>query len=353
MEQNQDVSMSDANGQYEVDQKPELQGKQLQQEQDSQGSQQRSAPVSEQVTDDLDPSLSDNQTRNSDSGAAAFLDYPQSNGTGHPAQQIRGEIANDDASPETRTRDGSDTRPEDQPAQHGQHSEQHGHQQQQLSNSEGSDNLAQHTHDDSSSSGVPPLPPQTPGQHAAGGPIRTSHARTPAVSTPSTAGRSGRTSIMLGEDGRIIPEHEKPAVGTEEYVQMRRINHKEVEKKRRENINDGINQLASLLQKEYAGQEKNKGAILSRAANYIEQLKQSEADNLERYTLDKLLCDQTITELQSKVDQLQAELERAYQMRDAWRAAADGGPRPVEHPDGETGEATSAPVNEVAADEVD
>ena len=175
--------------------------------------------------------------------------------------------------------------------------------------------------------------PTTPApQHIAGGPIRTHpqhhhHHHTPAGATPGT-GRSGRHSVMLGNDGRPIPEHERPPVGTEEYANMRRVNHTEVEKKRRETINDGINALAAQLQKEYTTSEKNKGAILHKAAQYIEQLKQNEAINIERYTLEKLLCDQSIAELQQKCDQLQKEHDRAWKECELWRIAADGGPRP-------------------------
>lgn len=166
-------------------------------------------------------------------------------------------------------------------------------------------------------------------QHMAGGPIRTSS--TPGAATPGTARSStgGRQSIMLGHDGRPIPEHERPAVGTEEYALMRRVNHKEVEKKRRETINDGINALAAQLQKEYTTSEKNKGAILSKAAQYIERLKQNEASYIERWTLEKLLCDQTIAELQGKCDHLLKEVDRAWKECEAWRVCADGGPRPV------------------------
>ena len=165
--------------------------------------------------------------------------------------------------------------------------------------------------DGSSHLGTPATPSA---QHVAGGPIRTHHHHhnhTPAGSTPVPA-RGGRHSVMLGNDGRPIPDHERPPVGTEEYANMRRVNHKEVEKKRRETINDGINALAGQLQKEYTTSEKNKGAILHKAAQYIEQLKQNEAINIERWTLEKLLCDQSIAELQQKCDHLQKEHDRAW-----------------------------------------
>lgn len=42
------------------------------------------------------------------------------------------------------------------------------------------------------------------------------------------------------------------------------------------------------------GCEKNKGSILQRAVQYIQQLKESEASNIEKWTLEKLLTDQSV-----------------------------------------------------------
>lgn len=99
---------------------------------------------------------------------------------------------------------------------------------------------------------------------------------------------------------------EKPAVGSEEWHRQRRENHKQVERRRRENINEGINQIARIV----PGCEKNKGSILSRAAIYIRQLKDNEAATLEKWTLEKLLTDQAISELNRQVEMFKAELER-------------------------------------------
>ena len=49
--------------------------------------------------------------------------------------------------------------------------------------------------------------------------------------------------------------------------------------------------------------DKAKGAILSRAVTYIRQLKENEARNIEKWTLEKLLMDQARGELQATIDE--------------------------------------------------
>ena len=48
--------------------------------------------------------------------------------------------------------------------------------------------------------------------------------------------------------------------------------------------------------------DKAKGAILSRAVTYIRQLKENETRNIEKWTLEKLLMDQAMQELQHTID---------------------------------------------------
>ncbi|RHZ45253.1 hypothetical protein Glove_682g51 [Diversispora epigaea] len=98
----------------------------------------------------------------------------------------------------------------------------------------------------------------------------------------------------------------KPPVGSEEWHRQRRENHKEVERRRRDTINAGINELAKIV----PGCEKNKGSILNRAVQYIQQLKENEAANIEKWTLEKLLTDQAIQDLQTQVDMLKNENSR-------------------------------------------
>lgn len=84
------------------------------------------------------------------------------------------------------------------------------------------------------------------------------------------------------------PGGSKAPVGSDEWLRQRRENHKEVERRRRETINEGINELAKLIPEG----EKNKGKILSRAVQYIHELKQQQSNDLEKWTLEKLLCEQ-------------------------------------------------------------
>ncbi|KAI9871712.1 MAG: basic helix-loop-helix protein [Pleopsidium flavum] len=107
----------------------------------------------------------------------------------------------------------------------------------------------------------------------------------------------------------------KPAVGSDEWHKVRRDNHKEVERRRRETINEGINELAKIV----PGCEKNKGSILQRAVSFITQLRENETQNIEKWTLEKLLTEQAIAELSASVDKLKNECERAWREADTWK----------------------------------
>ncbi|KAL2128133.1 hypothetical protein VTI74DRAFT_9625 [Chaetomium olivicolor] len=114
------------------------------------------------------------------------------------------------------------------------------------------------------------------------------------------------------------PPNPKPAVGSEEWHKMRKDNHKEVERRRRETINEGINELAKIV----PGCEKNKGSILQRAVAFITQLKENETQNIEKWTLEKLLTEQAIAELSQSNDKLKAECDRLYRELDTWKQIA-------------------------------
>ncbi|PSS00948.1 hypothetical protein BD289DRAFT_360353 [Coniella lustricola] len=110
----------------------------------------------------------------------------------------------------------------------------------------------------------------------------------------------------------------KPAVGSEEWHKMRKDNHKEVERRRRETINEGINELAKIV----PGCEKNKGSILQNAVRYITKLKEDEQQAIEKWTLEKLLTEQAIAELSASNDKLKDECDRAYRELEAWKRVA-------------------------------
>jgi len=91
-----------------------------------------------------------------------------------------------------------------------------------------------------------------------------------------------------------------------------------VERRRRETINEGINEIAKIV----PGCEKNKGSILARAVQFITQLKDNETQNIEKWTLEKLLTEQAIAELSSSCDKLKNECQRARAECEQWKKAA-------------------------------
>jgi hypothetical protein len=107
----------------------------------------------------------------------------------------------------------------------------------------------------------------------------------------------------------------RAAMGTDEWARQRKDNHKEVERRRRGNINEGINELGRIVPN--GSGEKSKGAILSRAVQYIHHLKENEARNIEKWTLEKLLMDQAMGDLQSQLEEVRKlwEEERATRQR--------------------------------------
>ncbi|CAE7139826.1 unnamed protein product [Rhizoctonia solani] len=104
------------------------------------------------------------------------------------------------------------------------------------------------------------------------------------------------------------------AQDTVDWQRKRKDNHKEVERRRRSNINEGINELARMVPN--VGAEKAKGAILSRSVQYIHDLKENEARNIEKWTLEKLLMDQAMGDLQAQLDEMRQRLDEERQKRE-------------------------------------
>ncbi|ORY70071.1 uncharacterized protein BCR38DRAFT_333958 [Pseudomassariella vexata] len=127
-----------------------------------------------------------------------------------------------------------------------------------------------------------------------------------------------QNGIRPAQPAYSTSSHSKAAVGSEEWHKQRKDNHKEVERRRRETINEGINELAKIV----PGCEKNKGSILQRAVSFITQLKENEAQNIEKWTLEKLLTEQAIQELGAANDKLKQECERAYRELTLWKQVA-------------------------------
>lgn len=118
-----------------------------------------------------------------------------------------------------------------------------------------------------------------------------------------------------------------------------------MERRRRGNINEGINELGRIVPN--SSGEKAKGAILARAVQYIHHLKENEARNIEKWTLEKLLMDQAMGDLQAQLEEMRRlwEEERAARQRaenelEVLRGVPQGGvasaigapPRPLSQP---------------------
>ena len=78
-----------------------------------------------------------------------------------------------------------------------------------------------------------------------------------------------------------------------------------VERRRRETINEGINELAKIV----PGCEKNKGSILARAVTYINDLKKREEGTSSNRTLEMSVLEQAVSELSTRNEQLQHDLK--------------------------------------------
>ncbi|KAL1843672.1 hypothetical protein VTJ49DRAFT_372 [Mycothermus thermophilus] len=152
---------------------------------------------------------------------------------------------------------------------------------------------------------------------------------------PSTIQQPPSNGVQQEPPRYSAPPNSKPAVGSEEWHRMRKDNHKEVERRRRETINEGINELAKIV----PGCEKNKGSILQRAVAFITQLKENEQQNIEKWTLEKLLTEQAIGELSQSNDKLKQECERLYRELETWKRIAQnaGLSLPPQQKEGETG----------------
>ncbi|KIK98435.1 hypothetical protein PAXRUDRAFT_134179 [Paxillus rubicundulus Ve08.2h10] len=123
-------------------------------------------------------------------------------------------------------------------------------------------------------------------------------------------------------------------MGTDEWARQRKDNHKEVERRRRGNINEGITELGRIVPN--SSGEKAKGAILARAVQYIHHLKENEARNIEKWTLEKLLMDQAMGDLQGQLEEMRGSWEeermarqRAESELKLLRGVPQGGVAPV------------------------
>lgn len=106
---------------------------------------------------------------------------------------------------------------------------------------------------------------------------------------------------------------------------------KEVERRRREAINEGINRLKDIVPN---ADKNNKGSILQAAATYISDLKAAEQQNIEKWTLEKLLIDQSFEAANGDRDELRHKLDALeLQKRILMKAVEALGGSVVDEPD--------------------
>ncbi|KAJ2909577.1 basic helix-loop-helix protein [Coemansia aciculifera] len=123
---------------------------------------------------------------------------------------------------------------------------------------------------------------------------------------------SRRKSAAAISEGGGVPE-----TGSEEWLRQRRLAHKEVEQRRRDVINTGIDRLAELV----PGAERHRGRIVNQAVDYIHRLKETEAQNIEKWTIEKLLADQVISGLTNQLEQMKQENKK---LKRKLKAVAEG-----------------------------
>ncbi|VEU21399.1 DEKNAAC102729 [Brettanomyces naardenensis] len=126
---------------------------------------------------------------------------------------------------------------------------------------------------------------------------------------------SQNLTLTVPQATQLPPETGKPVHGSEEWHKLRKMNHKEVERRRRESINHAILELQDLL----PTHSSNKSQIIKRAAEYIRRLKENENANIEKWTLEKLITDQAVNELANSNEKLKTELEKAYREIEHWK----------------------------------
>ncbi|KAJ6487616.1 hypothetical protein C8R45DRAFT_993772 [Mycena sanguinolenta] len=152
--------------------------------------------------------------------------------------------------------------------------------------------------------GMPPPPPAAAGTEDGGDGDDDGEYADKSSDTPGRKSGGGRGRGRGGAQ-----------TGSDEWVRQRKDNHKEVERRRRGNINDGINELGRIVPSGAGTENAAKAAILSRAVQYIHHLKENEARNIEKWTLEKLLMDQAMGDLQVQLDEIRRMWEEERMLR--------------------------------------
>ncbi|OCF37181.1 hypothetical protein I317_00095 [Kwoniella heveanensis CBS 569] len=133
-------------------------------------------------------------------------------------------------------------------------------------------------------------------------------------------GRIGKRKRIPGVEETVTDADGHP-IEPQEYVRLKKDSHKEVERRRRENINDGINEIAQLIP---GGLEKQgKGNLLKRAATYIIEMSEKVAradEEAGKREVEKQDLEAQLAHLQA---QLRDEHARSLRFETSWREAED------------------------------
>ncbi|KAJ9295521.1 transcriptional regulator family: Helix-loop-helix [Paecilomyces variotii] len=129
---------------------------------------------------------------------------------------------------------------------------------------------------------------------------------------PSHGHNSTAAAVYAAREAQSM--NQKPTVGSPEWHTIRKNNHKEVERRRREAINEGINQISQLV----PNCDKNKGAILQRAIEYICQLHEEKKAMNERWDQNNMTTSHAINEISAQNAKLKGEVNRRGDVALKW-----------------------------------
>ncbi|ORZ17112.1 hypothetical protein BCR42DRAFT_413946 [Absidia repens] len=127
---------------------------------------------------------------------------------------------------------------------------------------------------------------------------------------------SGTPAVPAAVPATSKSRMEHPVVGSEKWKEMKRISHMEVERRRRETINDYINELARMIRTEH----RQKGAILRTTVAHIKSQKEQHDADAQKWALEKLVAEQTIRQLQDEMEKYKARYEK---LREATKGQYD------------------------------
>ncbi|KAJ3230408.1 basic helix-loop-helix protein [Chytriomyces hyalinus] len=108
----------------------------------------------------------------------------------------------------------------------------------------------------------------------------------PSSSSNASFTRNRLSSTPTSAESRTYPLSSKASNNTP----FKKKSHKDIERRRREAIAQGITELALLVPDAH---NSKKGKVIERAVDYIHSLREAEQQNMEKWTFEKLMFDET------------------------------------------------------------